>query len=229
MKIFDVVDFDRIKNHLSRCTKKRAKATLERLLPDQDMTLDEALWGVDMSNYTDIPADVMTAQMYERLVPVHMLERGMLPVIYAFNSKGFRRNTYIQSGHGDYLFSTDIITMMSCTGHRIGELQTGRDIGQVKSGFIEFYLPPKAPKRQAKECGAVVNLFRDKSYLFYDGRTDTDKLFQIELTDEGCREFWNDVIETIGEYNSEVGLKNSLVDEIRPKYDIKSRTLSNFL
>ena len=104
MKISNIVNFEKIEKRLKDTgSKERAGKTIEYLTPNEDYSLDEITWGVDVEKFIGVSVEEMISSLYERLVPVHQLERGMLPVIYAINNQVFEDNEDLPLGDTNFI------------------------------------------------------------------------------------------------------------------------------
>ena len=215
MKVKDVVDFKKIKDRLSRQkNRKEARWISSRLAPKGNPDLSQILWEINCQKYIEASNEEMVSYLYNRLVRVHELERGMLPVIYAINKNFKKENSFYLIPNGSY-HSEDIITFQSCTGHLVGEPQTGKNMGTIKYPFIAFV--PEAEKN--KRFNDLWNLCKKTEYHHkkYDEKAHAVGVIARRTVFTGdVRQFWHDVIDLINEYNRESILDHDLAEVIRP-------------
>ncbi|MBU0616026.1 MAG: hypothetical protein KJ601_08110 [Nanoarchaeota archaeon] len=206
MQIGQLVDLQAIEALLAHGTNPKKRQSTRALIPDE-MPLEQALRGVT-EEYAGIPNEEMAKHLYERLVPVHYIETGLVPIIYAFNIRYHGSNQLIDDWMSFYR-SSDIITMQSCSGHLENEQSTGRTVPWAKAPFIAFDHDRPELQRFQSYAAQVEDYPFPMIMMRVNCVPDADS-FVHQL-----REFWHNVIDDLNAYTP-INIKHDLVDEIRP-------------
>jgi len=205
MIISDIVDIKAIEALIAQGTHKGKRDRTRAQIPDS-MPLDQALRGVT-TEYAEVPNVEMARYLYEHLVPVHGLESGLLPIMYAFNIP-YQGNPELGD---DYFFYTasDIVTNQSCKGHLPHEESEGRDLPRSKSPFIAF--DEGKPEHEYFKNHLPVLIYYPWSQIRMPWCHET---FDPSMFIDEVRQFWHDVIDDLKQqYNFQI--KHDLVKEIR--------------
>ena len=224
MKLSDIVDFEPIKKKLSKKKDKEIiERTIECVFPSEDLDLNYALWGIDCEKYINASNEEMINFLYQRLVPAHQLERGMLALIYAIN-QNLQTNQFRKNRNGVYQ-SSGMITMQSCIGHLLTEPQTGIDIGILKRPFIQFFSVNEIASSNRRKYQSLLKTFKKTPYY---NPTPKVTLTELKSPIKDIQTFWHDIIKIINQYNKQVSIDPAIVIEaIRPDYLIHDRLDQN--
>lgn len=216
----------------------KAEKTLRRLLSTRTngtalaMTLDEVIQGFNVEKFVEsVSPEKMVRDLYLRLVPVHELERGLLPIMYSMNQPFFEDNQPTQNGSGLY-HSPDIITTWSCAGHLPGEPHAGKHAETRKMPSIGVLDRTDIRPDKAKEYALLMRYLIEKGFTVgtsYVAPQLSPKGNQISLrgfksggTDrefiDSIRQYWRDIIDVLNLFNPNIQIDPAMVDAIRPAY-----------
>lgn len=221
----DLVDFEGLLKRIWAvdCSESSKELAKNIMIPENPkISIEDALRRVDYTEYVKgVSNELMVKELYERLVSVHQLERGMVGPIYVVNRQFRNDNTFYKCLDG--ITSSDNVTYQSCAGHLSGEPQIGRDMGFTKTPFVAFLREEDIiPRNKGQYTGLIESLKRGKGLNFNEGESCLPKAYrQIGSVDEDIiiseiRDFWKSFLGRLNEDYGEQTFDLGLADVIRP-------------
>lgn len=219
----DLVDFDKVSEGLGNVGSHKAREMAREVVISRarELTLNDALRGVDYTNYVrGISNASMAKELYERLVPVHDIEKGVVAPVYFVNQPFMENGKFCERIDG--IYSSDIITYWSCAGHLPGEPQTGRDTGRIKPPCMFFFSGWDLKGKDKEEYGRMLNLLRRGKYDVTEmggfgvgvcGKISSDNEDEVIAQ---MQDFWRSFLGDLNEHHKRNIFDLRLAEVIRP-------------